>query len=192
MWGILFEENVPKWSVYFSVLWNIHQVIWMLDGKLRIFCFSWIHLKSTASGSGKLRKHLSKSVSLLMSRPCFVKSKVTTCKFAFSGIGDTSHNRRHYNVLTKIFFLPSLVEMCGTCLGHVLDISSGWGHVLKSHGENWLAGYILCIFSFMCLQHVLRVSHLSSLPPGTPQNLTNQPNIPNSHSHLEDEFDSSI
>ncbi len=65
-----------------------------------------------------------------------------------------------------------------TCLivlvGNVPEMSLGQGHVLKFQGQNQLTGHILCIFSLTCPQHVLRVSHMSSLPPGTKNLWINQ------------------
>ncbi len=60
------------------------------------------------------------------------------------------------------------------CPGHVLDMPSGGGHVLKSQGENQMGDHILHIFSFMCPKHILAVSQVSSLPPGTKNSQINQ------------------
>ncbi len=52
------------------------------------------------------------------------------------------------------------------CPSHVLAMSSGWGHVQKSQGQNQKAIHFLSIIcSVTCLQRVLTVSHMSSLPP---------------------------
>ncbi len=70
-------------------------------------------------------------------------------------------------------------ELSWKCPGHTPDMSLGKGRVLKSQGHNLMAGHILCIFSFTCLQRVLAVRHMSSLPPGT-KKLVNQLNLSNS------------
>ncbi len=59
-------------------------------------------------------------------------------------------------------------------VGNVLDMSLERGHVLKSLWQNWMTSHILCIFLFKCLEHVLRVSHMSSLPPRTKNLQINQ------------------
>ncbi len=64
------------------------------------------------------------------------------------------------------------------------------GHVLKSHGQNWMASHFCAFLSFTCLHRVLGFSHVSSLPPGTKNKLANQPDLPNSL--LDDKFNSFV
>ncbi len=63
---------------------------------------------------------------------------------------------------------PNTLLLSWKCPGHVPDISLGHGHIQKSCWQNWMISHIFCrICSVMCPQRVLRVSHVSSLPPGT-------------------------
>ncbi len=63
---------------------------------------------------------------------------------------------------------------------NVSDMSGGWGHVLKSQGQNQMASHIFCrICSVMCQQHVLWVSHMSYTLKRQKKENTNQPNLPN-------------
>ncbi len=62
----------------------------------------------------------------------------------------------------KFFNVTCLFRLSWKCPGHVWDMSRGQGHVLKSQGQNQMAGHIFSIFwSVMCPSCVLRVSHVS-------------------------------
>lgn len=105
---------------------------------VRIFCCSkgkfsafillvYIHprltrLFSAISGKGKLRKHLSKSGSLLMSRSLEVKSKGTTGAFSPTEIGNRLHHGSWEKVLAVTF----------SCLGN----RSWWVHILPQKSVN--------------------------------------------------------
>ncbi len=75
-----------------------------------MFCWACIHLRSTrlfsaTSGKDILRKHLSRSGPLLMSRPLEIKPKRPTGAFASSGIGNVLQQESHVNVLAMTFVL---------------------------------------------------------------------------------------
>ncbi len=66
---------------------------------------------------------------------------------------------------------------CMSSVGNVPDMTSGWGHVLKSQGQNSMAGHVLCIFSYMSPWCPDSQSHV--LSSNWNQKIVNQPNIPN-------------
>ncbi len=67
-------------------------------------------------------------------------------------------------------------------------MTSGWGHVLKSQGQNSMAGHVLCIFSYMSPWCPDSQSHV--LSSNWNQKIVNQPNIPNLD--LEVQFNSFV
>ncbi len=64
-------------------------------------------------------------------------------------------------------------------VGNVLDMSSDWGHVQISQGQNWIAGHLVTF-----PQCILVVSHVSSLPPRTKTKPVTKPNLQSSWSEV--------
>ncbi len=101
-------------------------------------------------------------------------------------IGPWSVKTENFNgqfyALTCIDTPTNLVEpstLSWKCPGHVPDMSSGWGHVLKSQGQNQMAGHIFCRnFLVTCPLHVLEVSHVCNTLKKEKEN-ANQSNLPN-------------
>ncbi len=89
-----------------------------------MFCCVCIQSSSTVLfsvmvGNGILRKHLSKSRSLLMLRPWEVKSKRTIGAFPSTGIGDTSQWGSHKKFIHYDIFLARLIEDSWSILIHI-------------------------------------------------------------------------